>query len=267
MNRKSLLTLVIFLFCINLSAQFFFIPIVIPNNTYVPFSCPPSNKQAYEYYQQGVQKIKTKELDVAIMYFKGSISKDSLFCDAYEGLAYCYRVKNQPQDALDIINSSLDINASNYSAQKTKGYILLIDLKDFKQSAGYFKNQNKLQPDNPLWLYFLTKSLIGMEMLDSAKAVALKTQMAYQKNEDENAMEIGLYLQGIIAYKEAYYEGAVRAFSYIHNLYKKDPEFLCFYGISLLKINNPDKKRAARLIKKAQKYGYPVDEEMSKLLE
>jgi tetratricopeptide (TPR) repeat protein len=232
MKKEFLVLIALFFISRSVFAQFFFIPIIVPN-TYVPFSCPPLNQQAYDYYKSGIEKIKSKELEVAIIYFKGSIAKDSLFCDAYEALTYCYRSLNQPKNALDIINLSLKANASNYSAQKTKGYILLMDLKDYDQSANYFLRQSNTHPDNPLWLYYLTESLIGLNMLDSAKTTALKTQMIYQNLNNPDALEYGMYLQGIIAYKEGNYEGAVRGFKLITNNYKNDPEYNCFYGISL----------------------------------
>jgi hypothetical protein len=92
-----------------------------------------------------------------------------------------------------------------------------MDLKDYDQSANYFLRQSNTHPDNPLWLYYLTESLIGLNMLDSAKTTALKTQMIYQNLNNPDALEYGMYLQGIIAYKEGNYEGAVRGFKLITN--------------------------------------------------
>jgi tetratricopeptide (TPR) repeat protein len=266
MKKQIAILVLILILGKNSWCQFFFIPIVVPNqNVYIPFSCSPANKTALDYYKKGIEKIKSKEIEVAIIYFKGSISKDSLFCDAYEGLAYCYRLKNEPKNALEIINSSLIVNASNYSAQKTKGFILLMDLKDYDQSAQYFMKQSNAQPENPFWLYYFTKSLIGLNLLDSADAMARKTQWALTSQNDENAMAIGLYLMGEIAYKSGNYEGACRAFGLIKDSYKKDAEFCCFYGISLLKLPSPDKKHANKFIKKAQKLGYPVDTEIARV--
>lgn len=163
------------------------------------YTCPTRDKKAYEYMQKGFENI-NKNIDVAIIYFKGAINKDSMFCDAYDYLSYCFRRNKQYDSALNVINASLRINSSNYWARKTKGFIYM-DKKDYNQSAIYFKEQNTKQPNEGIWLYYYTESLIKLNLLDSAQTMTLKMQYVMQQQEGWNSLEISLYLQGKIACK------------------------------------------------------------------
>ncbi len=252
----------------DISAQYLYTPFVSPDtyenfsDSYDTFSCPTKNEKAYECFITGINNIVGKKMDIAIVYFSGAAKKDSLFCDAYDYLAYCYRKKNEPENALKTMNALLKVDPSNYSAQKLKGDILFFDMKDYNLSAQYFRKQSNDQPNNPEWMFYLTKSMIELNELDTAAILATETEWLYKQKGNLTAPEIGLYLQGIINYKAGNFEEAVKALGKIATVYQEDAEYNYIYGVCLLKLEDPKVKKAKEHIEKAYKYGYDVEKEL-----
>jgi tetratricopeptide (TPR) repeat protein len=239
---------------ISLSAQFFFIPIIIPGEaTYASHACPSRNEKAYDYMLKGIENLNKNNIVISILYFKGAINKDSMFCDAYDYLTICFIKNKQYDSALNSISQSLKINSSNFWALKEKGFIYYWDKKDYNAASLYFNARHLKQADEPVWLFYLSQSLIKLNLLDSAQNMAIQTQLALQKEGNEQSLEISFFLQGQIAYLKHNYSTALRAFERIKSIYKNNSEFCYYYGMSLLNADNPNVKKGNRFIKRAKR--------------
>jgi hypothetical protein len=256
MRFKIINLSILVLICSNLSAQFFFLPIIIPGETrYGSHACPSRNEQANDYMLKGIDNL-DKNIVVSIMYFKGAIQKDSMFCDAYDYLTICFQKNKQYDSALYYIDKSLKINSSNFWALKRKGFIYYWYKKDYSAASTYFCQQHLKQINEPFWLFYFSQSLIKLNLLDSAQNMALQTQIALQKDENENSLEISLFLQGQIAYLKHNYTSALRAFERIKSIYKNNSEFCYYYGMSLLNADKPNIKKGNRFINKSKKLAF-----------
>jgi tetratricopeptide (TPR) repeat protein len=266
MKARLLLAIVLGILSTNISAQFFFIPVILPTNTqYVSFTCPSRNKLAIEYFQKGSETFK-KDVKVSIGYYKDAIMKDSLFCDAYYCLTICYRKTKEYDSALKYIDASLKVNASDFWARKVKGLIYM-DKEDYNTSAAYYNKLKIEQPEECVWLYYLSRSLIELNQLDSAKRTTLAMQFLMHQQGYTKSQQVSTYLQSKIAFKKGDFNTALRAYKTIETEYNKDAEFCYYYGLCYLNTEKPNINKAKRLVQKAIKLGYnKVDQNIVKKL-
>lgn len=255
------------------------------NNLNISYDCPTNVEKSLKLMEKGFDNINSN-IDISIMCFKGAIYNDSLFCDAYDYMAYCYRLKKQPDSALNYINKSLKINNTNIWARKTKGHILFYDLKDYNKSADYYYQESLKQKFEAYWLYNLSESLIKLEMFDSAQVITNRMKIVLEEQEKKvlqntlkikpfklqplqteiestdgwNSHALYLFLQGKMAFKQKNYVAADRAFNSIKQEFRMIPEFCYMYGMSLLNKNEPEEKTARKYLKKAEEYGFVLDE-------
>jgi len=161
-----------------------------------------------------------------------------------------------------IINLSLKLNASSFSARKAKGLIYL-DMKDYRQSASYFKEQSTKQPKENVWLYYYSESLYKQDLLDSAMSVALIMQNTVDREKYWRNYESCLLLQAEIVYKKNHFSKALELLDQIRFDFKDNAEFCYYYGLSNLNVvENPNKRKAKKYIERAIDKGYDVDKEL-----
>ncbi|MBI4645055.1 MAG: hypothetical protein HY738_00295 [Bacteroidia bacterium] len=261
MKIKIYQTILIIFLSADLSAQFFFIPIFVPNtsnNTYVRYNCPTRNMVAHQYFENGIEYY-DKNIDLSIGSFKEAIENDSLFCDAYDYLAFCFNKNNQLDSALKYIDASLKVNSSNYDAIRTKGFFYM-DNKDYNMAARHFYQQHLKQPNEGEWLYYIIRSLIELNLMDSAYNTTKKMEIAYNKQGNENSKDLSLFLQGIIASLKGDYSNAKQMFSSIEESYEWNKEFCYYFGLCHLNGENPKIRKAKKYIRRARKLGYDVEQ-------
>jgi len=174
---KYLFQSIFLLFFLSVVRAQIFIPIIIPTGTtaYTRYNCGTSNKKAIDYMQKGIDNLETN-IDAALVYFKGAIKVDSLFCDAYDFSADVFMMKEEYDSAMKYINHSLNVNSANRWASKTKVRLHFI-MREYEKAGDYAYSQHLKQPDDGIWYYYLAESLLHRDLLDSAKNVTLKMQM------------------------------------------------------------------------------------------
>jgi len=214
--------------------------------------------------QQGIESLETS-LDAALAYFKGAIKADSLFCDAYDNTANVFIRKENYDSAIKYIDLSLAINSANRWAGKTK-IRLHFEMGEYEKAGEYAYSQHLKQADEGIWLYYLAESLFHRDLLDSAKFITLKMQVAMQKQELELATATSMYLQGKIFCKMKKYESAQRALLQAKENYHKDAEFNYYLGLTYLYGEEPNLKKAKKYIIRAFKKNFEIPPEVSEML-
>jgi tetratricopeptide (TPR) repeat protein len=237
----------------NISAQFFFIPIIIPTNQQY-YNCPSKDDLAMDYFQKGLDIYSTNK-QLANIYFKGAIKRDSFFCDAYYVLVNSFRSTKDYDSAMKYIDLTLKNNKIDLWAMKIRG-ILLLNKKDYNLAETYFKDLYDLQPREATWLYYYVQSLIKLNKLDSAWSLTMQMEMLMMQEEGWDSKSLSYYMQGQIAFQRMNYKTAFRAFNEIKSVYRQNSEFCYLYGMTLMRKENPNMNKAKRFIKRAVKLGY-----------
>ena len=192
--KSLVLSLAIFFLHSVVEAQII-VPILIPAGTatYNWWECNTHNQQAREYIFIANENFKTNP-DVSLVYFQGAIKADSMFCDAYDYVAVLFIKKEDYESAMKYIDASLAINSSNLWARNTKSRLFLT-MREYEDAGNFSYSQHMKQPEEGLWLYYLTESLFARDLLDSAKNTALKMQLTIQKQNPEMVAPVTYYMQ------------------------------------------------------------------------
>jgi predicted Zn-dependent protease len=252
---KKYLTLLLFLISLftKSSAQYFIFPIVIPIYQQY-YNCPSKDSLAMDYFQKGKDYSGTNKV-LANVYFKGAIKRDSFFCDAYYALVNSFRSTKDYDSAMKYIDLTLKNNKIDLWALKVKG-MLMLNMKDYNQAATYFKALFDQQPREATWLYYYVQSLIKLNKLDSAWSLTMQMETLMRQQEGWDSKSLSYFMQGQIAFQRMNYKTAFRAFDEIKDTYKQNSEFCYLYGVTLMRNENPNMRRAKRYIKRAMKLGY-----------
>lgn len=249
MMKKLLVISLIILFRLNTYGQIF-IPIFLSSPDI--YYCKPQNEKAITYFNRA-NDFYDKNINTSIDYLEGAIKLDSLFCDAYYSLIVAYSRINDFDNSLKYVDLALKNNSLNPWLIKTKG-ILLYKSMNYQKASDYYDKLIDLQPRNPIWYYYSAKSLIKLNLLDSAKVNAVKMETIINQNYNTDLKVLSYYLQGKIAYQKDDFDRAKRVFNIIKKDFRRDPEFCYYYGMTCLKLN--DNKNARKYIKKSIKFGY-----------
>lgn len=186
---------------------------------------------------------------------KGAIQCDSFFCDAYYALINTFRSTKEYDSAMKYVDLALQINKVDLWAMKIKG-MLYLNKKEYHRASAYFYNLVNMQPREATWLYYYAQSLIKSNKLDSALSITLQMEQMMQQQEGWDSRAISFYLQGQIAFQKEDYQKAFRGFDAIKSTYKRNSEYCYYYGLTFMRKENPDMKKAKRFVKRAFKLGY-----------
>lgn len=242
----------------GLSAQIF-VPVKLPYQSIKKnFVCPTTNESAKKWMKSGIQYM-DGNFATAILHYKEALKHDNYLCDAYDLLAYCFRDFKEFDSAMIAVDKSLQINPSNTWARKMKG-LLYMDMKEYEKSTTYFKEQFKVEPQESMWLNYMTEALIRMNLLDSAQKCAVSLQQINGATSD-----LAQFVQAKISFKKKDYATAIAIFEEIEKAYKKNPEYCYYFGASLVNYDDKDNiKKAKKLIKRSMRKGYEIDKDILK---
>ncbi|MCF8373479.1 MAG: hypothetical protein K9H64_17805 [Bacteroidales bacterium] len=225
--------------------------------------CKSVNKEAIEAFNWGVVSMSHNDIDIAMKFFLGAMRKDTFFCDAYDNLAHCFKLKGDYKSASKLYLMSMKIDTSN-----PVPYINLASIHNlignYDKSKEIYETMIDNLPENPEGYYGLSFSLHSLGNYELAYEMINKSIDCSEKRHLEIGKEVQL-LKGIIYFDYGKMEEAKEILLGVNKEFKNDPNLNYYLGKCFLLIDN-DIKTAKKYIKKAKRWGYVVDLEIEEQL-
>lgn len=221
--------------------------------------CNSNNPEAIEAYNWGVASLALNDIDVAMKFFLGAMRKDTFFCDAYDNLAHCFKLKEDYSSASRLYLMSMKIDTLNPIP-----YINLASIHNllgkYDKSKEIFETMIVRLPKNPEGYYGLSISLHALGNYKLAYEMVNKSIDCYKEESLDIGTEVFL-TKGILYFDNGKMKEAKIILLSIKKEFNYDPTFNYYLGKCFLLVDK-NTKMAKRYIKKAKRFGYEIEEEI-----
>ncbi len=217
--------------------------------TLAPSPAFAANDKAKEFFNQGVTAEKAGKVDEAIVAYKGAITADASYTEAYMNLGALYFQKNQLDDAAKTFQSATEKDPKNVDAFANLGRVQY-KMKKYVEAEAAFKTATSLNPSDA----GLHKELAKVYFDKASYPEAITELDACHKAGGGDTLTY--YMLGKSYEKESKATEAIAAYQKSNSM--KD-NYRANYGLGIIYLNQENFTEAAKAFKaalKAEPKGY-----------
>ncbi|WP_299444171.1 hypothetical protein [uncultured Aquimarina sp.] len=226
-------------------------------------SCNEPSRSAFKSYNLGLQMVLDKQYSRAINSFKKAVEKDSLFCGAWNYLAYCLIKKEKLKESKKYVKNSLDIDSINSSARILKAFYLINDSL-FIDAQREFERVKIQNPDYPHGYYGIALALYLNQEYEKSKNEINEAEKLIDKLFFIPEKKLIKILKGKILYR-LNDENGIKLIEKKLTKSIKDPE--ANYILAKYYFDQKEIKKARKYIIRANALGYKnIDPELKNII-
>jgi len=222
--------------------------------------CPTSNAKADEYFNLGVRALDNGILRRASDYFSMAIGEDSLFCDAWDNLAVIMKKSGGIEKAKSFYFKSMNINKNDFVAYINFGDICL-ETGNYKMAYDLFLMATFVDSTSPEGFYGLAMYYQPTKNYTQG-LTAINVALELYNSENLTVGHEVHFTEGLLYYGAGEIDKAKKILESEYGSFPNHPHMNYYLGLCYLNAENPNKELAQEYIKRAQKEGFKVDNEV-----
>lgn len=150
------------------------------------------NKEAYDYYEQGIAESKNENYAKAISYFKKALEIDPEFAFAWDNMGLCYRKSGDYNKALEAYNKSLEVDPQGIMPLQNIPVVYQYK-KEYQKAIDAYARLAEVDSENPEIFYGIgniyTNNLQdyekGLDNMCKAYALYIKLKSPYRTDAEK----------------------------------------------------------------------------------
>jgi len=125
------------------------------------------NDEARDFYNIGVDFLKSKNYNEALPNFLKSVEIDPNFAFAWDNIGVCYRVLKNYDKAIDAYKKSIKIDPTGKTPLQNLALVYMFQ-KKFKKAIRAYKDLGKVDEENPEVFYGIGRAYVGLEKYEES---------------------------------------------------------------------------------------------------